>query len=270
MRALIARIVVVLGALFAASCASSTSSLPAYTPTPADLYKAYSTALEDLDAALNDLNEVRSTALGKLEDAPEVALNAVQEASNCDVRIDDLVNDPRDVLTAILGILADPQLRAVRDAPRVIAQDLAAAHIASPSKRDAVEAARDAHVRSQLLDRPTPDDPVFDAYLAYLRDGDNSAFAAYLSALNEVNDAYFPVDERLNAARTNLVSALIQLPGKASPTDCARTLLGLYEAYMTTFEVFHPALIAYFDGIRTAIEQYMHALELARAPYAER
>ena len=265
-----AGMMVALVALFAVSCASSTSSLPAYTPTPADLYKAYSAAIDDLDAALDDLKKARSNALSTLEAAPEIALSAVQEARDCNVPIDALVNDPRDSLTSIGGILADPQLAASRDAPRIVAQDLAAAHIASPANRDAVEAARDAHVRSQLLDRPTPDSPVFDAYLAYLRQGDDSAFAAYLSALDEVNDAYFPVDERLNTARTSFVSALIQLPGKASPANCARALLGLYDAYMIAFEVYRPTLNAYFDGIGTAIEKYARALELARAPYAER
>ena len=88
-------IVAVVVVMFAGSCVSSESSisaLPAYTPTPADLYKAYSTALDDLDAALDDLDQVRSTAPGKLEAAPEVALNAVQEARNCDVPIDALTN----------------------------------------------------------------------------------------------------------------------------------------------------------------------------------
>ena len=263
---------VALVALFAVSCGgsgSSTSPLPAYTPTAGDLYKAYSTALAELYTAQDDLQDAKARILSHLQVVPEIALDAVQEARDCDVLIDDLTNDPRDILTSIGGILADPQLAAARDAPRIVAQDLAAAHIASPANRDAVEAARDAHVRSQLLDRPTPDDPVFEAYLAYLREGDDSAFAAYLSALKEINAAYFPFDERLNAARTNLVSALIQLPGKASPPDCARTLLSLYEVYMTTFEVYRPALSAYLDGIRAAIEQYARTLELARAPYAE-
>ena len=264
---------VALVVLFAGSCGGSggsTSPLPTYTPTAGDLYKAYSTALDELYTAQDDLQDARARILSHLQVVPEVALDAVQEARDCDVPIDDLTNDPRDVLTSVFGNLSDTQLAAARDAPRSVAQDLAAANIASPANRDAVEAALDAQVRSQLLDRPTLDDPVFDAYLAYLREGDNSAFAAYLSALDEINDAYFPVDERLNAARTNLVSALIQLPGKASPADCARTLFGLYEDYMTAFEAYRPALNAYLDGIRTAIEQYARALELARAPYAER
>ena len=46
------------------------------------------------------------------------------------------------------------------------------------------------------------------------------------------------------------MSALIQLPGKASPADCARTQeFGLYEVYMTAFEAYRPALNAYLDGI---------------------
>ena len=39
---------------------------------------------------------------------------------------------------------------------------------------------------------------------------------------------------------------------------------------MIAFEVYRPTLNAYFDGIGTAIEKYARALELARAPYAER
>ena len=114
-------------------------------------------------------------------------LNAVQEARDCEVPIDGLTNDPRDVLTAIGGIPADTQLRAARDAPRLVAHDLAAAHVASPANRAAVEAARSAHVVAQLRDKPTPDDPVFAAYLDYL--GDDPAFSAYLVALDGINAA---------------------------------------------------------------------------------
>ena len=262
-------IVAVVVVMFAGSCVSSESSispLPAYTPTPADLYKAYSTALDDLDAALDDLDQVRSTALGKLEAAPEVALNAVQEARNCDVPIDALTNDPRATLVAIGGILADPQLRAARDAPRGVAHDLAAAHIASPANRAAVEAALDANIGAHLRSRPTPDDPVFEAYLDYL-DEDDSAFATYLAALDDINDAYFPVSDNLKAAYFDFIGALIQ---SSEVRDCTSGLFPSYEAYMAVYEVHRPALWAYFDGIRAAIENYSDALERARASYAQR
>ena len=263
-----AGIIAVVVVLFAGSCAiseSSTSPLPAYTPTPADLYKAYSTALDDLDAALDDLHKARSIALGKLEAAPEVALNAVQEARDCDVPIDSLTNDPRDVLTAIGGIPADPQLRAARDAPRLVAHDLAAAHVASPANRAAVEAARSAHVRAQLTGKPTPDDPVLEAYLDYLRN--DAALANYSAALDGINDAYLPVNDNLNEARDGLVWALIRA---SEVRDCTSNLFVLYEAYMAAYEVHRPALFAYFDGIRVAIENYADALELARASYVQR
>ena len=261
-------IVAVIVVLLAGSCVSSESStlsLPAYTPTPADLYKAYSTALGDLDAALDDLHEARSTALGKLEAAPEVALNAVQEARDCDVPIDDLTNDPRDALTAIGGIPADPQLRAARDAPRLAAHDIAAAHVANPDNRAAVEDARSALVRAQLTDKPTPDDPVFEAYLDYLRN--DAALVNYSAALDDINDAYFPVNDNLNAAREGLIWALIQ---SSDVRDCTSGLIVLYEAYMAAYEVHRPALFAYFDGIRVAMENYSDALELARASYVQR
>ena len=241
-----------------------------HTPTAGHLSTAYSTALDALYIAQDDLQDARARILGHLQVVPDIALAAVQEALGCDVPIDDLINDPRDALTSVFGNLSDSQLAAARDAPRSVAQDLAAAHVASLADRDAIDAARRAHTRSQLLDLPTPDNPAFETYLAYLREGDDSAFDGYLSALDEINDAYFPVDERLNVASRNLVSALIQLPGKASPADCARTLSGLYEAYMMAFEVYRPALGAYLDGISTAIHQYARALESARASYADR
>lgn len=164
-------IVAVVVALLAGSCgnpepsapaARSFSSLPTYTPRPATptsdaLYKAYSTALDDLDSALDDLHKARSTALDNLDAAPEVALNAVQEAGNCDVPIDALTNDPRDMLTAIVGIPADPRLKVAREAPKTIAHDLAAARVAHLTSRTAIEDARSALVRAQLTGEPTPD-----------------------------------------------------------------------------------------------------------------
>ena len=220
---------------FVGSCVSSessTSPLPGYTPTPADLYKAYSTALDDLDAALDDLHEARSSALGKLEAAPEVALNAVQEARACDVPIDALTNDPRDALWAPMAILSDPQLRAARDAPRLAAHDIAAAHVASPDNRAAVEDARSALVRAQLADKPTPDVPVLEAYLDYLRN--DPALVAYDNARDDINDAYFPVDDNLRAAVEDLIWGLIASP---DVRDCASGLFVLYEAYMAAYEV---------------------------------
>ena len=263
-----AGIIAVVVVLFAGSCAiseSSTPPLPAYTPTPADLYKAYSTALDDLDAAAADLHKARSTALGKLEAAPEVALNAVQEARDCDVPIDALTNDPRDILTAIGGIPGDPQLRAARGAPRSVAHDLAAAHVASPANRAAVEAALSANFGAHFRDQPTPDDPVFAVYLDYL--DDDPAFHAYLAALDGINAAYFPVSDNLSAARSDLVQGLILA---SNFRDCTSSLFVLYEAYMAAYEAHRPALFAYFDGIRVAIENYADALELARASYGQR
>ena len=261
-------IVAVVVVMFAGSCVSSESSaspLPAYTPTPSDLHKAYSTALDDLDAALDDLNKARSTALGVLGAAPEVALNAVQEARDCDVPIDALTNDPRDELTAIGGILSDPQLRAARDAPRLVAHDLAAAHVARPANRAAVEAARSAHVGAQLRDKPTPDDPVFAAYLDRVEN--DSALNAYLAALDDINAAYLSVSDNLSAARSDLVQGLILA---SNVRDCTSSLFVLYEAYMAAYEVHHPALFAYFDGIRVAITNYADALELSQASFVQR
>lgn len=270
MKAFAAGIMVMLVSLFTGSCGglgSSTSPLPPYTPTAGDLHKAYSEAIVELNAAQEDLQVARDRIVTHVNAVPDTTLDAIQEARDCDIHIDDLTNDPRGSLNSVHSNLSDPLLTTARDAPREVAHGLAAAHVASPANRDAIEAARDAHIRNQLLDRPMSDDPVFEAYLAYLDRGDNFAFVSYLTALDEINDAYFPVDERLNAAKRDLVLALVELPGNSSPSECAQTLFGLYETYMRVFEVYRPALLAYLDGIKNAIDKYAFSLEAARSSY---
>lgn len=95
MKALVVTASVIL-ALLAASCESPAQppSLPAYTPTPEDLQRVHTVALNDLEAALDELSKARHTAFGLVEAAPEVALAAVTEAGGCDVSVDDLVSDP--------------------------------------------------------------------------------------------------------------------------------------------------------------------------------
>ena len=253
--------------MLAASCEESSAlRLPAaYTPTPEDLYRAYSTGLADLDAVLVDLPEVRSKALSRLDAAPDAALNAFHEARNCDTPIDDLTNDPRGALMDVLGILADPQLQAVRRAPFRIAHDLAAAHVASPDDRDAVEELNRASIGAQIGGDPTPDDPVLRAFIDHLENA--PAFQAYIDAIANINNAYFPVDERLNVARGDYVMGLIRAP---DVSNCSQGLLFLYEAYMKAYEVHRPAQLAYFDGFRLAIEEYAAALERTRESYAPR
>ena len=255
-------------ALIAVSCASPEPSpplLPAYTPTPADLYRVYSVALDDLDAALDDVSKARYNALEMVEAAPEVAFNAVREAGGCDVPVDDLTSDPVSILGGIYGILADPRLGAARDVPRTVAHDLAAAHIASPANRAAVEAARSAHVIATALDRPVPSDPVFAAYLGYL--DDDPAFGVYLAALKRINTAFLPVSHDLRAAWSDLYQALSLA---TEFVDCRSELVVIYGDYMAAYELHLPALHAYFEGIRSAIEDYSDALDLARESYAQR
>ena len=256
-------IVVVVAVLFAGGC--GTSTLPAYTPTPMDIYKAYSTGLDDLEAALDDLQEARSAAFGKLDTTDEVTLKAVQEASNCDVPIDDLTNDPRDELAAIAGITADPRVRAASDAPRLVAHDVAAARVASPANRSKVEDALSAYLEAQLQDRAPPDDPVLRVYLNYLED--DPAFNAYLEALDSINANYFPVSNSLYSARKDFISALIQ---SSEVTNCTGRLFAVHEAFVRAYEANFYALSAYFGGIRAAVERYANALERASASYAQR
>ena len=93
MRASMAGMMAALVALFAGSCGGSersTSPLPTYTPTAGDLYKAYSTALDELYTAQDDLQDARARILSHLQVVPEIALDAVQEARGYDVPIDDL------------------------------------------------------------------------------------------------------------------------------------------------------------------------------------
>ena len=148
--------------------------------------------------------------LEMVEAAPEVALAAVTEAGSCNVPVDDLTSDPVSILGGIYGILADPRLGAARDVPRTVAHDLAAAHIASPANRAAVEAARSAHVIATALDRPVPSDPVFAAYLGYL--DDDPAFGVYLAALKRINTAFLPVSHDLRAAWSDLYQGLSLAP----------------------------------------------------------
>ena len=262
-----AGILAVVVLMLAASCEeSSVPRLPTeYTPTPEDLHKAYSTALDELDVALNDLDSVRSEAIKRLDAAPEAALNALHEARNCDVSIEDLSNDPRDTLTAVLGILADPQLQTARDAPRGIAHELAATHVASPANRTAVEEALSSHRRAEIAGDPTPDVPVLEAYLDHLRN--DPAFQGYLDDYDNIYDAYLPVDDKLKAARSDFVQGLIQAP---RVSNCSQGLLFLYEAYMRAYEVHRPAQLTYFDDLRLAIEKYASALERTRESYSQR
>ena len=253
--------------LLAGACSSSEPSpapLPAYTPTPTDLYKAYSAALNDLEAVLDDLLKVRHTALAMVEAAPEVALNAVRESGGCDVHVDDLVNDPIPVLSGIMGIPSGPQLQAVRGVPLTVAHDLAAAHIASPANRAAVESASDAYFRAKLTDKPVPEDPVFAAYLGYL---EKAPVVAYSVTLKRVTTAYLPISDNLSVAWSNFYTGLRLAPEFA---DCRVALFALYEDYIVAYELNLPALHAYFDGIRGAIEDYADALERDRESYVQR
>ena len=256
---------VVFSAVSCANSESSTSPLPAYTATPADIYGAYSAGLDDLDAGLDVLHKARSAALEKLEAAPDLVFDAVQEARGCDVHIDTLTNDPRDLLTAIVGIPADPQMRSAREAPRLIAHDIAAAHVASPANRSAVEDVRSALVLAQMTGKPPTDDPVIEAYLDFLRN--DPALANYESSFDELNKAYLPVNDDLNAARVDLVRALIQA---SEIRECTGNLLVAMESYMAAYDMHRLALLAYLDGIEVAIKNYADALELARAPYVQR
>ena len=259
--------VVVLVLVFAASCGeSSVPQLPAaYTPTPDDLYRAYSTGLTDLDDALVDLEEVRFKALSRLDSAPDAVVNATREARNCDTLIDDLTHDPRGALTDVLGTLADAQLQSARDAPRGVAHDLAAAHVAGPDDRDAVEELHRVSIGAQIVGDPTPDDPVFQAYLDYLRNA--PAFQRYLDDYDNINDAYLSVDDKLRVAHFDFVEGLIRAP---EVSNCSRGLSVLGEAYLRAFEGLRPAQVAYFDSMRRAIEQYRAAIERKRESYAQR
>lgn len=254
--------------LYFVGCSSpepSYTPLPAYTPTPEDLHRAYSDALDLLDAALDDIAKARHTALGLVEAAPEVALRAVTEAGSCNVSVDDLASDPLETLGRISGIPSDPLLGSARDVPLDVAHDLAAAHIASPANRDAVESARSAYMSAMLLDRPWPDDPVFAAYLGYL--DDDPALGAFLAARKRVTNAYLPVSDNLLAAWSELYHGLSLAP---EYVDCRSALVALYEDYMAAYELHTPAVHAYFGGLRGAVEDYSDALELARESYEQR
>ena len=159
---------------------TATAPPPTATPnrtaasTPDDRDKAYSAGLDALEAALKDLDEVRSMAMGRSQDVPDAVIDAFGEARRCDVPIDDLSSDPRDLLAAVVGIPNDPQLRAAREAPIRIAQDLATSHTESPTERDAI--------------------------------------TAYRAALDDINDSYLPVNNELNVARSDFVEGLIRAP----------------------------------------------------------
>ena len=253
--------------VLAASCEESADVRlsAAYMPTPEDLYRAYSTGLTELDAALVDLEEVRVKALNRLNAAPEAVLNATRESRSCDTPIDDLTHDPRGALSDVLGVLADPQLQSARDAPRGVAHDLAAAHVASPDDRDAVEELNRASMGAQIAGDPTPDDPVFQVYLDHLTN--DPAFQNYFDDYDNIYDAYLPVEDKLRAAQFDFVRGLIRAP---EVSNCSRSLSFLGEAYMKAYEGLRPAQLAYFDSMRGVIQQYRAAIERTRESFAQR
>ena len=112
--------------------------------------------------------------MGRSYAVPDAVINAFGEARNCDVPIDDLVSDPRDLLAAVVGIPTDPQLLAVREAPIRIAQDLAANQTGSPAERDAI--------------------------------------TAYRAALDDISNTYLPVHDKLNIARSDFIRGLTRAP----------------------------------------------------------
>ena len=262
-----AGILAVVVLVLAASCEeSSAPQLPiGYTPTPEDLYRAYSTGLTDLDAALVDLEEVRWKALNRLDAAPDAVVNATREARNCDTPIDDLTHDPRGALMDILGTLADPKLQSARDASRGVAHDLAAAHVASPDDRDVVEELNRASIGAQIVGDPMPDDPVFQTYLDYLRNA--PAFQRYLGDYDKIYDAYLSVEDKLRTAQFDYVQGLIRAP---EASNCSPGLSFLEGTYLKALERLRPAQVAYFDSMRRAIEQYRAAIERKRESNAHR
>ena len=259
--------------IVASICAPSDTNdqLPVYTPTPADIDAAYSTAISGIDDALETLDQVNSIALKDISAAPDLVLESIREARNCDIPIDGLTNDPRDVLHAPLSVFAAPDLSAAREAPLTAAGDLAAAYVASPADRhlidDANSAAYSKHIQANLKNgkfvnpgyyyTEDPDlDPVLKAYWAYY--GRNPAKNNYMDELKEINNSYFPVeDNALKPAMYGLIDAFLAAP---AIKNCMSTLMFTYESYMVAYEIYYPAYLAYFADLKTALEAYKSAL----------
>ena len=232
------------------------SPLPPYTPSPADLDQAYTTALADLEAALQDLRQSRDSALSVSDIAPIVAVNAVEEAKSCDTPIDALDTDPRDTLRSPFAAIIDPLLQSARDAPRSVAHDLAAAHVASPADREAVDEALYDYMFSRKDPNPYQPGPVFQAYLDRL--GRDPALTAYLSAIDTIHDDYFPVRDIYASAANSLITAIIEAPD--TPL-CGLTLFAILEVYLEVWDEHRAAFYAYFDAYGRAIADYRDAIE---------
>ena len=245
---------------------TATRASKSYTPQPADLYIAYSTALDDLSTALDHLERARTIDIKEMDAAPTAALDAVQEARDCNTPIDALTNDPRASLGAAVfgGSDSSPPFRAADEAPRRAAHNIAAAHIASPADRDAIEVASSAHMRTELSGQPTPDDPLYAAWFGRLED--DHAFQTYLETLEDTWEAYRPFMDLFDDRSRDLINGLILAPDY--PGQCTDDLFLLYESYMDAFEEHSTAMAAFFNGRRATIEEYVKAIRTARERYA--
>ena len=251
-------VILIVAALYICGESDTNNPLPTYTPTPADIDTAYSTAISRIDDALGSLDKIHAAATKEVNAAPEVVRNAVYEAKTCNIPIDSLTHDPRRTRSAHFA-WTPSGLREVREAPFTVASDLAAARVASPADRGLLNSA------ANPLTADAPDlDPVLKAYWAYYRN--DSAKNAYMAALDRINKAYMPVaDGILQPALDDLISAFLEAPGT---NRCMDRLSSTYTAYVTAFEAHFYAFAAYFAGLKTALEAYATALRDERGRHA--
>lgn len=232
--------------------------LPPYTPSPSDLDKAYAQAVDDVSSAIAVFHRFRSEAVKKLEALPNHTLESVQRAASCDVPIDSLASDPRTFLRSPLSDLASQDLAAARNAPRLAAHDLAAAHVASPANRDAIDTELSEYTRASIGGDNHAVSPALQGYLEFLTNDD--AYVAYLEDTNAIHESYSSAERMLTPVLDGLIVSFLEAPG----SNCTPRLYAQYEKYMRTLVSYSPALLRYYDSYIEAATKYRDAIEEAR------